>query len=190
VNPGTGKLLHMTTELDVLRRVSTGLTTRGLPFMLTGSFAMAHYATPRMTRDMDIVVALKLEDIDAVVSEFSSEFYVDSEAALAAIESERLFNMMHQASGIKIDLIVRKSTDYRRVEFDRRRRVILGTVDTWIVSREDLILSKLVWARDSQSEMQRRDVEQLLEGADLDRDYLRSWATRLGVDTSLGELWR
>jgi hypothetical protein len=179
----------MTVELDVLRRVSAGLSNRGLPFMLTGSFAMAHYAKPRMTRDMDIVVALKAEDIDAVVNEFSSDFYLDAEAVRAAIASERLFNMMHQASGIKIDLIVRKSSDYRRVEFDRRRRATLGTVDTWIVSREDLILSKLVWARDSQSELQRRDVEQLLKDSDLDRNYLRSWATKLDVDLSLGELW-
>jgi hypothetical protein len=98
--------------------------------------------------------------------------------------------MIHQASGIKVDLIVRKSSDYRLVEFDRRQRANLGTVDTWIVSREDLILSKLVWARDSQSAMQRRDVELLLQGGNLDRDYLRLWALRLGVDTVLNELWR
>jgi hypothetical protein len=180
----------MTTELDVLRRVSAGLSAQGLPFMLTGSFAMAHYATPRMTRDIDIVVALDRKDIDAVVREFAAEFYLDADAGRLAIEAERLFNMIHQASGIKVDLIVRKSSDYRRVEFDRRQRANLGTVDTWIVSREDLILSKLVWARDSQSEIQRRDVELLLQGDGLDRNYLRMWALRLGVDTLLDELWQ
>jgi hypothetical protein len=180
----------MTTELDVLRRVSEGLTAQGLPFMLTGSFAMALYVTPRMTRDIDIVVALAVEDIDAVVREFSSEFYLDADAGRLAIQAERLFNLIHDASGIKVDLIVRKSSDYRRVEFDRRQRATLGTVDTWIVSREDLILSKLVWARDSQSEMQRRDVELLLKDDNLDRDYLRLWTSRLGVDTVLNELWQ
>jgi len=144
---------------------------------------MAHYVTPRMTRDIDIVVALNEEDIDAVVSEFASEFYLDAEA-------ERLFNMIHQASGIKVDLIVRKSSDYRRVEFDRRLGASLGTVGTWIGSREDLILSKLVWARDSRSEMRRREVELLLKGDSVDRDYLRWWASRLGVDTVLNELWQ
>ncbi len=178
----------MTTELDVLRRVSAGLTTLGLPFMLTGSFAMAHYVTPRMTRDIDIVVALKAVDVEAVVREFSSEFYVDAEAARAAIASERMFNMMHQSSGIKIDLMVRKSSDYRRIEFDRRQRATLGSVDTWIVSREDLILSKLVWASDSKSEMQRRDVALLLRSDGLDRDYLRVWASRLNVAAELGDL--
>ncbi|MDP2322781.1 MAG: hypothetical protein Q8N51_01995 [Gammaproteobacteria bacterium] len=48
----------MTTELEILQVVSDRLTAQGLAFMLTGSFALAFYATPRMTRDLDLVVAL------------------------------------------------------------------------------------------------------------------------------------
>ena len=172
----------MTTELDVLERVSTGLTAQGVPFMLTGSFAMARYTTPRMTRDIDIVVELLPHTVDGLVQEFSDDFYVDADAARAAVESERLFNMMHLSSGIKIDLVVRKSSD-----FSRRERVLLGTVDTWIVSREDLILSKLVWARDTRSELQYRDVRQLLDGA-VDLEYLQRWALILNVYAVLSEL--
>ena len=65
MSPGTGKLTGMTTELDVLNRVSEGLSAQSLPFMLTGSFALAYYATPRMTRDLDIVVALAADPIKA-----------------------------------------------------------------------------------------------------------------------------
>ena len=46
----------MLTELDVLGIVGDRLTACEIPFMLTGSFAMAHYTTPRMTRDIDLVV--------------------------------------------------------------------------------------------------------------------------------------
>jgi hypothetical protein len=176
----------MTTELDVLAIVGDRLTARGVPFMLTGSFAMAHYATPRMTRDIDIVAALRPLDVPQVVTAFSGDFYIDADAALAAVTSERLFNLMHYGSGIKIDLIVRKSSEYRLLEFSRRRRVALGTIDTWIVSREDLVLSKLVWARDSASELQLRDVKQLLAGS-VDTDYLREWAPVLGVQSLLEE---
>jgi hypothetical protein len=55
------------------------------------------------------------------------------------------------------------------------------------VSREDLILSKLLWARESGSEMQRRDIRLLLDG-DLDLDYLERWAKDLGVTGLLEEL--
>jgi len=177
----------VTTELEVLKRVSDGLTAQGLAFMLTGSFAMARYTTPRMTRDIDLVVALMEDDVDKVVKEFNDDFYVDADDARSAVQSERLFNMMHLSSGVKIDLVVLKSTIYRRLEFERRQRALVGTVDTWIVSREDLILSKLVWARDAHSDVQRRDVRQLLD-ADIDREYLRRWAGELGVQALLEEL--
>jgi hypothetical protein len=64
----------MTTELDVLGLVSDRLSASGLPFMLTGSFALAYYATPRMTRDLDIVVALYERDAEKLVAAFASDF--------------------------------------------------------------------------------------------------------------------
>jgi hypothetical protein len=178
----------MVGELDILSIVSERLGAARIDFMLTGSYAMAYYATPRMTRDLDIVVALGEAQVDALVRLFSPDFYIDAEAARSATKTERLFNLMHLASGIKVDFIVRKSAAYRLVEFDRRRRVALSGVDTWIATPEDLILSKLVWARDSGSELQRRDVRALLRVAPLDHDYMRLWAQRLGVADSLEDL--
>ena len=179
----------MMTELDVLAVVGDRLTARDIPFMLTGSFAMAHYATPRMTRDLDIVVALRPKDVGKVAAAFAVDFYIDADIAMAAVESERLFNLMHLGSGIKVDFIVRKSTEYRLLEFSRRRHVAMGAIETWIVSREDLILSKLIWARDSASELQLRDVKQLLAGP-VDAGYLHEWAPLLGVASLLEEAMR
>ena len=176
----------MATELDVLRIVSERLTAQGVQFMLTGSFALAYYATPRMTRDLDVVVALGERHVDQLVAAFVTDFYVDLAAVRAAVRSERLVNLMHLESGIKVDLIVRKSTEYRRLEFERRKPVELAGFRTWIVSREDLILSKLVWARDAGSELQIRDVRALLGGA-ADMGYVRHWAGVLGVTAQLEE---
>src|ERR1022692_1595593 len=178
----------MTTELDVLGLVSDRLSARGLPFMLTGSFALAYYATPRMTRDLDIVVALNERDVDTLVVAFASDFYIDADAARTAILLERMFNLMHLESGVKVDLIVRKSSEFRQVEFARRKPIAIAGIRTWIVSCEDLILSKLVLARESNSEMQRRDIHQLLVAAPVDLDYIRKWAPGLGVAMLLDEL--
>ena len=179
----------MATELDVLRIVSERLTTHNLQFMLTGSFALAYYATPRMTRDLDLVVALGERDVAPLVAAFSPDFYVDADAARAAVRTERLFNLMHLASGIKVDLIVRKANEYRLLEFARRQAVVLAGVRTWIVSREDLILSKLVWARDADCELQLRDVRLLLAEL-VEFDYVRRWAAPLGVTALLEQVMK
>lgn len=188
--PGTCyKLARMMNELDVLRLVSERFERAAIPFMLTGSFALAYYATPRMTRDLDIVVALCERDVTRLVAMFAADFYLDAEDAAAAIRGQRLFNLMHLQTGIKVDLIVRKDDDYRQTEFSRRQPIEMNAVHTWITSREDLILSKLVWSRASASELQRRDVRALL-GEPVDEQYLAKWAARLGVDDLLKEIGR
>ena len=48
----------MQNELDIVRDVSVRLEQGGLAYMLTGSMAMNYYAQPRMTRNIDVVVAL------------------------------------------------------------------------------------------------------------------------------------
>jgi hypothetical protein len=175
------------TELDVLRDVSQRLRSAGIPFMLTGSVAMNYYAQPRMTRDIDLVVALGGTDAENFVSLFAADYYVDRLAVVNAIAERSMFNLIHTTTIIKVDCIVLKSDDYRQEEFARRKEIGLGDFQTWIVSREDLILSKLHWAKDSKSEMQLRDVRNLL-GSELDEVYLLSRAEGLGVDELLREV--
>ena len=75
---------------------------------------------------------------------------------------------------------------HRHVEFARRSAVHIACVSTWIVSREDLILSKLVWALDSGSGLQMRDVRSLLDD-NVDWQYLKQWGPKLGVRALLDE---
>jgi hypothetical protein len=109
---------------------------------------------------------------------------LDPDDARAAVVAQRMFNLMHLETGIKVDFIVRKGTKYRKMEFLRRRAVSFSGVETFIVSREDLILSKLVWAAETNSEMQLRDIKSLVHES-LDQVYLRHWAPSLGVATAL-----
>jgi hypothetical protein len=177
----------MTEELDVLQIIGERLDAAGIPYMLTGSFALGYYGKPRMTRDLDFVVAMMITQVEKLVTTFSADFYLDEDAARDAVKSQRMFNLMHFASGIKVDLIVRKDAEYRKIEFERRQPVNLAGIATWITRREDLILSKLVWARDSNSELQKRDVRTLLDDS-VDWSYLRKWAGTLNVSAILEEI--
>lgn len=177
----------MRTELDILRDVSIRLADAGIGFMLTGSIAMNYYAQPRMTRDIDIVAALKPGDADRVVGLFSPDYYLNPDWVADAINRRGIFNLIHYESVVKVDFVVLKDEPYRREEFARRQRIQLGDFETWIVTREDLILSKLYWAKDTRSEMQLRDASNLL-ACKCDLDYLRSRAKGLGIHTLLAGL--
>ena len=113
----------MLNELDIVRDVSKRLDDAGIGYMLTGSIAMNYYAEPRMTRDIDLVIALRPEDAGRVAQLFSRDYYVSREAVESSIKNQSLFNLIHNESVIKVDCIVRKHTDFRLNEFERRQRV-------------------------------------------------------------------
>jgi hypothetical protein len=175
----------MQNELDIVRDVSARLDKAAIGYMLTGSMAMNYYAQPRMTRDIDVVVALGPGDASRVVQLFSPDYYVSREAVDSSIAQQSLFNLIHNESVIKVDCIVRQQTAYRLAEFNRRQRIRVQDFETWIVSKEDLILSKLFWAKDSHSELQLSDVKNLV-ATGCDRAYIQSWTTELG----LVSLWK
>ena len=174
----------MATEIDILRDVSRKLDQGGIGYMVTGSMAMNYYAQPRMTRDIDVVVAVGQNDVEQMASLFEPEYYLSRESMRESIAHESAFNLIHHGSVIKVDFIVRKQDEYRRVEFERRQRVSILDFTTYIVSKEDLIISKLWWAKDSRSEIQLGDVKNLL-ATGYDREYLECWTHELRVNNLL-----
>lgn len=174
----------MLSELEVLQDVCARLEKAGIDYMLTGSMAMNYYAQPRMTRDIDIVVELEPSDDARLTSLFEPDYLVPGDALRTALRERGMFNLLHLDSVVKVDLIVRKQAAYRETEFARRMLVELPGFHAWLVSREDLVLSKLAWAQDSESELQMRDVRNLLS-LQVDAAYLRQWAPTLGVSEQL-----
>jgi hypothetical protein len=84
----------------------------------------------------------------------------------------------------RIDFIIRKNQEYRILEFNNRKKMKLEDQEVWVVSLEDLIISKLYWAKDSFSEMQIKDIVSLID-LDFDMEYVEEWCTRLGLDLIL-----
>ena len=170
----------MQNELDIVRDVSQKLDGAGIGYMLTGSMALNYHSEPRMTRDIDIVVAMEPADAARVVELFSPDYYVAREAVDGSIAHRSMFNLIHNETVIKVDCIIRKETKYRLHEFARRQRVRIRDFETWIVSKEDLIISKLAWAEDSHSERQLNDVKNLI-ATGCDRTYIKHWTAELGL---------
>jgi hypothetical protein len=174
----------MTEELQTLRDIVTRLEAGGIDYMLTGSVALNCYAQPRMTRDIDLVVAFFLRDAARISTVLGDGYYVSPEAAREAVMHQSSFNAIHQATLTKIDFMIRKHEDYRQHEFARRVRIRVENLELWVVSKEDLILSKLHWARESQSARQLADVENLI-ATGCDVDYLQEWSAKLNLTDML-----
>ncbi|HEY1582166.1 MAG TPA: hypothetical protein VGF73_03590 [Chthoniobacterales bacterium] len=173
-------------EIDVVRDISHRFDSAGIPFMLAGSMAMNYYAQPRMTRGIDVVIALSAGEAEHLVTLFQPDYHVSEESVRESLVQESIFNLIHEQSVIKVDCITRKNSEYRRAEFERRQQISILDFRTFIVSKEDLIISKLFWARDARSERQLGDVKNLL-ATGFDEVYLQRWTRELGLDSLLAE---
>ena len=168
--------------MEVLKEVARRLDAAGIAYMITGSTAANFYAVPRMTRDIDIVVELLERDVEKFILAFEKDHYLEPETVREAVKDRGMFNLIHDRYVIKVDFVVRKDTTYRRKEFSRKKEISVDGQDLCVVAPEDLILSKLAWAKISKSEVQLRDVQNLLQSVKgLDRRYLARWAKQLGV---------
>lgn len=175
---------------DVLKDCSERFEKMGIAYMLTGSMALAHYAVPRTTTDIDIVIELAAEDTEKFIEVFEPDYYIPQTRIRDAVYRKKMFNVLHQKSIIKVDCIIRKDDEFQRQAFLRRQRVnYTNDFEIWIISREDLILSKLSWAKNTKSEMQMRDAASILRNG-FDENYVEEWAKRLEVEEMLRQCFK
>ena len=170
----------MSEELEVLKLVTERLEQCGLKYFISGSMAANYYTVPRMTRDIDIIIELQQPLVRPFVEKFENDFYVEEAAIQEEVNRRGMFNLIHKEYAFKVDFIIRKETEFQTASFKRRRKVNFGNCSVWIISLEDLIISKLLWGRDSLSELQLKDVKNLLHSqGNLDNTYLEQWINQL-----------
>lgn len=173
----------------LLRALAAALREAGIPFMLTGSVASAYHGAGRATMDLDLVIDPGPAALDAfVVRVAATGAYVSADAAREALAQRTMFNVVDVESGWKADLIVRKARPFSDEEFRRRQPIDFFGVGLDVASLEDVVLSKLEWAKLGGSARQLEDVRALLRvrGDELDRAYVTRWVRALG----LGAQWR
>ena len=173
------------TQAELLRHLVDVLETLGVEYMIGGSQAAMYYGEPRLTRDVDVIVKLRIDDLPAFVARFPPEdFYLDEHTAREAVDTSGQFNIIHPTSGSKIDVYVNPDTPYDRTRLARRHRLpLVPGVEAYFARPEDVILYKLLYSRQVASDLHLRDVIGILRisGSELDDAYLIEWARRLGV---------
>ena len=95
--------------------------------------------------------------------------------------------MLDLSGGWKIDLIIQKSRPFSITEFDRRVEVDVQGMRLHTATAEDVVLSKLEWAKVGASKRQIEDAAGILKirSAELDRNYIEHWVQ----DLALQEQW-
>jgi hypothetical protein len=169
--------------IDFLKILIGFFDSNKIHYMLSGSVAMSTYTVPRFTRDFDFVVHLKQSDIINLMKEFKEGYYCNEDAVRQAINEKGMFNIIDPKSGYKADFLILKDEPYRQEEFSRRRLIDFLDLKLYVVSPEDLLLSKLIWIQDVQSGIQMEDIRQLAVLPEIDHTYIHRWIKTLKLNT-------
>lgn len=159
----------------------------GIPYFVTGSTAGSFYGEPRMTHDVDIVMALTMRDVHAFVQAFPlEEFYCPPEDVLA-IEIRRgqrgHCNLIHHDTGFKADIYI-AFDELHTWALANRRAIPLDGLQVSVAPVEYVILRKLEYFREGRSEKHLRDIRGMLEisAGQIDQPFLDAWIARMGLD--------
>ncbi len=170
---------------DLLRIVVLVCEQLKLRYLVTGSTATIAFGEPRFTNDIDIVLDLPADQIDNFCNLFpETDFYLSRTAAISAVQLKSQFNVIHPASGLKVDFMVFAPSEFNASRMLRGRDVpVLEDCMVRFASPEDVILMKLKYYQEGGSEKHLRDIRGVLEvqGGKIDRDYIAEWAAKLGV---------
>lgn len=179
------------TEISTLWKAIERLEKANISYMLTGSMAMNAYGHARATNDFDIVIAIQRHHAKELVSLFEQDCYISPESVTEAIQRQGMFNVIDNETIFKIDFIVAKNEPFAKQQFERRQSLEIQGKKIYVISPEDLILSKLAWSQESLSELQERDIQNILRimGNKLDKAYLEKWANEKGFQPRLKRLY-
>jgi hypothetical protein len=174
---------------ELLRFTVEALQRLDLRYLVTGSIATVLYGEPRFTNDIDLVVILTADRIEELCRSFPQpDFYVSPDSARRAVERRSQFNIIHPASGLKVDVMVPAETPFNRSRFERAKQIrLMPDLEVSFAAPEDVIVKKMEYYREGGSEKHLRDIAGILKvSADqVDRNYIADWAERLG----LSEVW-
>lgn len=174
-------------QSELLRHLVETLERLGLRYLVTGSVATIVYGEPRMTNDIDVVVALPPPKVKEFCRSFAlPDYYLSEEDVRAAVADCGQFNIIHPTSGLKVDVLIPDDSPFNRSRFARARRVKPEPdYDASFASAEDVIIKKMEYYRDGGSEKHMRDITGVLKisGDRIDRAYVSDWASKLGLSS-------
>jgi hypothetical protein len=158
-----------------------------IPYYIGGSVASSFHGNRRATQDVDIIAAIQLHHVQTLVKLLENEYYIDAAMIRDAIRHQSSFNLLHNDTGIKIDIFVLKTSAFAQHELSRARQEIIepGTRPFYVATPEDIILNKLNWWKmgGGVSTRQWNDIVEVIkrQAHTLDLSYLRQSASSLGI---------
>lgn len=166
----------------LLARLARALADAGIPYIVVGGQAVLVYGEPRLTRDIDVTIALTPDQVEQVLRILPDVGLTPLVEPVSFTQEAWVLPCADVLSELRVDFIF-SSTTVELSAMERAHTVAIGGEQVRFASPEDLVVFKLIAGRP-------RDLEDvrtiLLKQPDLDREHVRRWLREFDADLGMG----
>jgi hypothetical protein len=180
------------TDDEATLAVLDALETLAIPYMVVGSLSSNLYGVPRSTRDADFVIQFDSESLFQLANRLGASFRLDPQMTFET--TTLTFRHIIDVVGtlFKIELFHLSDEPHDQERFRRRRRLKMQNREVSVAAAEDVIITKLRWAKGARRSKDRDDVQDVIvvQGKNIDWPYVYTWCDRHGTRDLLDEIRR
>lgn len=133
---------------EALAALASVLNGAGVRWYVFGAQAVVAYGRPRLTADIDVTVDVRLEswrELEAPL--LTAGFSPRPDDLQAFVERTRVLPVVHEASGVPVDLVLAGPVGLEQEFLGRARPVDMGGLQVPVITAEDLIVTKVLSGR-------------------------------------------
>ncbi len=178
--------------LETIEWIRGKLESLRIPYMITGGSAVGFWGHIRTTMDIDMVLQMPANRLDAFLESVGKDAYVDIQTAKEAVLQKSMFNIILNETLFKVDIVLLdENNDYEKQKFTRRIKMSFQGKEIYVISPEDLIISKLIWSNIAGgSERQLKDCESVwkINQENIDIGYINKWIEALNLRNEFNKM--
>jgi len=173
-------------SLEITTLVVAALGRSGVPHVMVGSFARNFHAFPRSTKDADIVLAVDAAGLNHFEGELGGDFFIDAQTTFETNTGTFRHALVHKATEFKTELFLLSQDAFDQERFRRRLQINYNGHTTFVLTAEDVIVTKLRWLRPKD----RQDIYDVIatKNSTLGWDYIHHWTAIHGTRVKLDEI--
>jgi hypothetical protein len=166
------------------------LNARSIRYMLVGSLSTNYHSTVRSTKDADIVIQAELGHTARLIASEIEYLRMDPQLGFETVTATKRILLRATGEDFTIELFGLSEDPHDKLRFQRRSQVEWLGHKAWIASLEDVIVTKLRWARMAGREKDYVDARNVIavRGDSVDWSYVEHWCDQHGSRATLDKI--
>ena len=175
---------------EIVRHVVARLESLRMSYVIVGSFATNLYGVTRATKDADFVVQIPPGQLVKVIESLEPELECDRQIKFESVTGTRKIELQDPETAFTVELFWHSDDPHDQERFARRQKYSLFGHEVWMLSREDVVVTKLHWLLRANRPKDRIDIKSVIavQGDAIDWPYVESWCDRHGTRMLLDQI--